>query len=100
MKSVLDEDQIAVTIQKLLCYKRIEDANFQNINTCFNNIDSYYKTKNTSRLNDVEKQVSNNFKRRSEYSDTNILIYDKNLEKYITTAREVSTDFKNIRGIV
>ena len=100
MKSVLDEDQIAVVIQKLLCYKRMEDMNFDSINNCFNNIGSYYKTKNSSKLSDVERQISENFKRRREYSDTNILVYDKNLEKYINTERNVSKAFKDIRGIL
>ena len=100
MKSVLDEEQIAVVIQKLLCYKRMEDINFDSINTCFSNVGSYYKTKNSSKLDDIERQLSENMKRRSEYSNINIMVYDKNLEKYIATARDISADFKNIRGVL
>ena len=96
MKIGLDEGQIAVTIQKLFCYKQLESLNFESINECFNNISDNYKTKNTSKLESLNRQVNNNFKRINEYNETNILILDKNLEKYQTTAREVSQDFRGL----
>ena len=97
MKSVLDEERIALTIQKMFCYKKIESLNFESINGCLREISNCYKTKNTSKLDEINYQIGNNFKRVNEYNETNILIYDKNLEKYQDTEREVSQSFRGLR---
>ena len=91
MKSVMDEKQIEALIQKLFGFERLDDLNMESITSAFSNIDNYYKTRNTSKLNSVERQIANNFKRRREYNSTNILVYSKNLEKYIRTEQEATS---------
>ncbi|MBR1416815.1 MAG: hypothetical protein IJ572_03255 [Bacilli bacterium] len=92
MKSKLDEEQIAKTIQKLYFYKKIENLNFEEIRNSFKNINNYYKTNNTISLNNIYSAFVNKLKTRNDNSDTNILIYNKNLEKYQRVSREVAYD--------
>ena len=96
MRCVLDKEQIAVVIQKLLCYRRMENMNFESINTILANSGNYYKTNNSSKIDNIKRQFDNNFKRMNEYNDTSILVYDKNLEKYIMTAKGVVESFEDI----
>ena len=97
MKSELNQEQIAITIQKIFCYKQLENLNFEAINNCFEGIKDNYKTRNASNLELLNRQVLNNFKRINEYNDTNILIFDKNLEKYQKNARDAAESFGRLR---
>ena len=97
MKSVMDEEQIALLIQRLMCYKKLEDVNFQSINQSLDTLSSYYKTYNTYGIKNIQRQISNNFRRRNEYNNVSILVYDKNLEKYIATAQSTVKSFKEIK---
>ena len=96
MRCVLDKEQIAVVIQKLLCYRRMENMNFESINTVLANSRNFYKTNNSNKIDNIRRQFDNNFKRINEYNDTSILVYDKNLEKYIVTAKGVVESFEDI----
>lgn len=98
MKSVMDIEQIAKTIQKLYFYKKIESINFDDIKSSLNTMSGFYKTKNTPLLSNVNRVYDNKFRTINDYNETNIFIYNKNLEKYINTERDVSTILdKNIK---
>lgn len=78
----LDENEISKTISKLNLYRKLEDLNFSDIERELGNINMYYKTKNTNKLNNVIPQVKDLFTKMMEYNFANISVYQRNLQNY------------------
>ena len=96
MDNILDTEEIEKNISKFKMIKNQEDLNFEAIKDELLNINYYYDTNNTSHLDDLYFEVIQKLSVISKIHHLNIMVLDKNLEKYRTTRLIVENSFAKL----
>lgn len=68
--------------EKAIIYQKEEKLNFSNIKIVFENINCHYQTKNTTKLTELEKELTKKLDIIKNNHQNNITIIEKNINKY------------------
>lgn len=96
MASVMDTEQMNISIKKIKMYKDQESINFESIDNQLININNNYTTKNSQCLEALQFEISNKLSTITKKHNTNIFVLNENLNKYINTKIKVENEFDEI----
>ena len=96
MKSILDEEEMSTTINKLDMYQKQEEINFDSCNQMFKNLSYSYQTDNAKLLEQKTFEIIKKFSMVSKLHDNNLLVLNKNLENYQSTKTKVENILNDI----
>lgn len=96
MRSILDEEKMSTTINKLNMYQKQEEINFNSCNQVFKNLSYSYQTDNTKLLEQKIFEITKKFSTISKLHDNNLLVLNKNLENYQSTKTKVESILNDI----
>ena len=96
MENVINEEEIKKSIDKIKNYKEQENIIFDNISDNFVDINYNYKTQNKEKLEYLQAEIINKFAIITKNHNNNILIIEKNLNKYIEKRKNVKQIFEKI----
>lgn len=96
MKSVMDIEQINKVVDKVKIYKSQEDVIFDDFKNSINEFHYNYDTNNSSRIDEIKKQIVSKFSVITAIHNNNVVVFTKNIESYITISSNVRNKFNNI----
>ncbi len=96
MKNILNDVEIEKSIKKITMYKEKEDLILDDLKSIFKNINYNYNCNNKDNLESKENDIINKTKTMAKNHSNNILIFQKNLQKYKDTSKKVAKMFDNI----
>lgn len=97
MKNYLDIENIMIVEEKIKSYIKDEDEKLKKLNNIITNFSGNYSSKNDFSLDEVHNICKNSMNLLNRIHNTDILVIDKNIEKYRTIAEMVSTVFEDER---
>lgn len=96
MESILNEEKLERSIEKIQMYNTQEKIGINSIKTSLNNISSFYNTDNKEQLDSLIFEIDKKLNIISKNHDSDKLILVKNLDTYRTMKVEVANDFDEI----
>jgi hypothetical protein len=96
MRSVIDEENLIKSIEKIKLLKKQEDINFEKIKENFRKINYCYDTSNTEYINAINEDLIGKLSVISRIHNNTIIILNKNLEKYRNTKVVVEKMFEKL----
>lgn len=82
MESIIYEDKIENSIQKIGLLKKQEDINFEALAMSLKEMNTMYKTSQTSTLSSIQEEVKRSLEKIKSLHNNNIFVLQKNLDKY------------------
>ena len=96
MKSNMNIEQLGKVNERIKIYTTEEEIQISNINAILNNINYNYATDNTIKLEELQVELMNKIKKINKNHNTNILIINKNINKYKEASQSTEKIFKNL----
>lgn len=93
----MDTSQIEVFLNKIKMYKKEEDINFERIIEKIIDMNTYYKTKNTSSLNNIEFDIDRKLKSINQIHENYITIITNKISDYQETSKKILESFEDVR---
>lgn len=95
----IDEIELNNYIEKLKCYRNIQEENISEIKKYLNKILQYYITSNTSDYNFKKGKTVNELDILQSNLNKYIYVLEKIIIKYQLLAKETNRKFENIGGV-
>lgn len=95
----IDEIELNNYIEKLKCYRNIQEENISEIKKFLNKILQYYITSNTSDYNFKKGKTVNELDILQSNLNKYIYVLEKIIIKYQLLAKETNRKFENIGGV-
>ncbi|MBQ6495184.1 MAG: hypothetical protein IJI49_04200 [Bacilli bacterium] len=80
--------EIELLIDKLKIYIKEEDISVDELDNLYLEINKYYQTNNTNKIDLLESELVNNLKKISKIHNNNILVLEKKVEEHKELERE------------
>ena len=96
MKSNMNIEQLGKVNERIKIYATDEELQFSSIKSVLNNINYNYDTDNTIKLEELEEELINKLKKINKNHNTDMLIIDKNINKYKELNQNTEKIFKNL----
>lgn len=96
MKSNMNIEQLGKVNERIKIYATDEELQFSSIKSVLNNINYNYDTENTIKLEELEEELINKLKKINKNHNTDMLIIDKNINKYKELKQNTEKIFKNL----
>ena len=90
-KVFLDEEKMAISLDKISLYKREEELSFDNINNLIIGINSTYNTDNKRYLNSKVDSIRKKINLINRIHDNNINVLEKKIEIHLDLKRRNSS---------
>lgn len=96
MKSNMNIEQLGKVNERIKIYTTDEELQFSSIKSVLNNINYNYDTDNTIKLEELEEELINKLKKINKNHNTDMLIIDKNINKYKELNQNTEKIFKKL----
>lgn len=96
MKSNMNIEQLRKVNERVKIYATDEELQFSSIKSVLNNINYNYDTDNTIKLEELVEELINKLKKINKNHNTDMLIIDKNINKYKELKQNTEKIFKNL----
>jgi len=96
MKSNMNIEQLGKVNERIKIYATDEELQFSSIKSVLNNINYNYDTDNTIKLEELDEELINKLKKINKNHNTDMLIIDKNINKYKELNQNTEKIFKNL----
>ena len=89
-------EQLGKVNERIKIYATDEELQFSSIKSVLNNINYNYDTDNTIKLEELDEELINKLKKINKNHNTDMLIIDKNINKYKELNKNTEKIFKNL----
>ena len=96
MKSNMNIEQLGKVNERIKIYATDEELQFSSIKSVLNNINYNYDTDNTIKLEELDEELINKLKKINKNHNLDMLIIDKNVNKYKELNQNTEKIFKNL----
>jgi len=96
MKSNMNIEQLGKVNERIKIYATDEELQFSSIKSVLNNINYNYDTDNTIKLEELDEELINKLKKINKNHNLDMLIIDKNINKYKELNQNTEKIFKNL----
>ena len=96
MKSNINIEQLGKVNERIKIYTTDEELQFSSIKSVLNNINYNYDTDNTIKLEELDEELINKLKKINKNHNLDMLIIDKNINKYKELNQNTEKIFKNL----
>lgn len=96
MKSNMNIEQLGKVNERIKIYATDEELEFYNIKSVLNNINYNYDTDNTIKLEELDEELINKLKKINKNHNLDMLIIDKNINKYKELNQNTEKIFKDL----
>lgn len=96
MKSNMNIEQLGKVNERIKIYATDEELQFSSIKSVLNNINYNYDTDNTIKLEELDEELINKLKKINKNHNLDMLIIDKNINKYKELNQNIEKIFKNL----
>lgn len=96
MKSNMNIEQLGKVNERIKIYTTDEELQFSSIKSVLNNINYNYDTDNTIKLEELDEELINKLKKINKNHNLDMLIIDKNINKYKELNQNTEKIFKNL----
>ena len=96
MKSNMNIEQLGKVNERIKIYATDEELQFSSIKSVLNNINYNYDTDNTIKLEELDEELINKLKKINKNHNIDMLIIDKNINKYKELNQNTEKIFKNL----
>ena len=96
MKNNINIEQLGKVNERVKIYTTDEELQFSSIKSVLNNINYNYDTDNTIKLEELDEELINKLKKINKNHNLDMLIIDKNINKYKELNQNTEKIFKNL----
>ena len=96
MKNNINIEQLGKVNERVKIYTTDEELQFSSIKSVLNNINYNYDTDNTIKLEELDEELINKLKKINKNNNLDMLIIDKNINKYKELNQNTEKIFKNL----
>ena len=89
-------EQLGKVNERVKIYTTDEELQFSSIKSVLNNINYNYDTDNTIKLEELDEELINKLKKINKNHNLDMLIIDKNINKYKELNQNTEKIFKNL----
>ena len=89
-------EQLGKVNERMKIYATDEELQFSSIKSVLNNINYNYDTDNTIKLEELDEELINKLKKINKNHNLDMLIIDKNINKYKELNQNTEKIFKNL----
>ena len=89
-------EQLEKVNERIKIYATDEELQFSSIKSVLNNINYNYDTDNTIKLEELDEELINKLKKINKNHNLDMLIIDKNINKYKELNQNTEKIFKNL----
>ena len=89
-------EQLGKVNERIKIYATDEELQFSSIKSVLNNINYNYDTDNTIKLEELDEELINKLKKINKNHNLDMLIIDKNINKYKELNQNTEKIFKNL----
>ena len=96
MKSNMNIEQLGKVNERIKIYTTDEELQFYTIKSVLDNINYNYDTDNTIKLEELDEELINKLKKINKNHNIDMLVIDKNINKYKELNQNTEKIFKNL----
>lgn len=97
-RALMDVEKIPKINNLLKMYIKDERLISSDITNEMNETAFYYRTANTSKINNLTNEINRNFSRINRIHNMNTLVYSKMVDRYNNEERKTSKSFDQLGG--